>query len=251
MEYYDLTGVDKDAALGTGALIFGGKMNSFKSLTKKEWLLWSVSEIVVIISNILTGDIDLVNLFATVIGVTALIFIAKGDVLGQILILIFSVLYAITACRFHYWGEMITYLFMSAPSAVAAIVSWLRNPYEKGKNVVKIHKLKPWETVLMCVLTLFMTVAFYFILKYFKTPNLLVSTLSVLTSFTASFLLFFRNSYYALAYAANDIVLIVLWVLATITDISYLPMILCFTMFLINDLYGFFSWKKRENEQGI
>ena len=103
----------------------------------------------------------------------------------------------------------------------------------------------------MCVLTLFMTVAFYFILKYFKTPNLLVSTLSVLTSFTASFLLFFRNSYYALAYAANDIVLIVLWVLATITDISYLPMILCFTMFLINDLYGFFSWKKRENEQGI
>lgn len=226
-------------------------MNSFKTLTKKEWLLWSISEVVVIISNILTGNIDLVNLFATVIGVTALIFVAKGDVFGQILILIFSILYAITACRFHYWGEMITYLFMSAPSSAATIVSWLRNPYEKGKNVVKIHKLRAWETVLMFVLTLFMTVVFYFILKYFKTPNLIVSTLSITTSFFASYLLFFRNSYYALAYAANDIVLIVLWVLATVADISYLPMIFCFVMFLINDLYGFISWKKREGEQGI
>ncbi len=226
-------------------------MKSFKSLTKREWLLWIVSEIVVIISNILTGNIDLVNLFATVIGVTALIFVAKGDVFGQILILIFSILYAITACRFHYWGEMITYLFMSAPSSAASIISWLRNPYEKGKSVVKIHKLKRWEIMLMCVLTLFVTVVFYFILKYFKTPNLIISTLSVTTSFFASYLLFFRNSYYALAYAANDIVLIVLWILATITDISYLPMIFCFVMFLINDLYGFISWKKREGEQGI
>ena len=226
-------------------------MNPFRNLTKKEWLLWSVSEVVVIISNILTGNIDLVNLFATVIGVTALIFIAKGDVFGQILILIFSVLYAITACRFHYWGEMITYLCMSAPSAAAAIISWLRNPYEKGKSVVKIHRLKLWENVMMYVLTLLVTVIFYFILKYFNTPNLIVSTLSVTTSFFASYLLFFRNSYYALAYAANDIVLIVLWILATVSDISYLPMIFCFVMFLINDLYGFISWKRREGEQGI
>ena len=226
-------------------------MKPFKSLTKREWLLWSISEVVVIISNILTGNIDLVNLLATVIGVTALIFIAKGDVFGQILILVFSILYAITACRFHYWGEMITYVFMCVPAAVAAIISWLRNPYEKGKNVVKIHRLRPWENVMMYVLTLLVTVIFYFILKYFNTPNLIVSTLSITTSFFAAYLLFFRNSYYALAYAANDIVLIVLWTLATITDISYLPMIFCFVMFLINDLYGFISWKKREGEQGI
>lgn len=233
------------------AMLFGGIMNSFKTLTKKEWLLWSISEAVVIASNIISGKIDIVNLMATVIGVTALIFVAKGDVLGQVLTLIFSALYAIASWRFHYWGEMITYLGMSAPSAAAAIVSWLKNPYEKGKNVVKIHRLKAWETALMIVLTIAVTTVFYFILGYLKTPNLWVSTVSVTTSFLASYLLFFRNSYYALAYAANDIVLIILWILATISDISYLPMIFCFVMFLLNDLYGFISWKKREGEQGI
>ena len=48
-----------------------------------------------------------------------------------------------------------------------------------------------------------------------------------------------RSPYYALFYSFNDIVLIVLWTLATITDIGYLPMILCFVIFLVNDIYGF------------
>ncbi len=226
-------------------------MNPFKNLTRKEWLLYILSVSVVAISNFLTGDIDPINLSATLLGVTALIFIAKGDVLGQILTVVFAVLYSITSCRFHYWGEMITYMGMSAPIAAMSVISWLRHPYEKGKNVVKIHKMTLKQISLMLLLTAMVTVLFYFILKYFKTPNLIISTISITTSFLASYLMFFRNSYYALAYAANDIVLITLWVLATLTDASYLPMILCFTMFFINDLYGFISWKKREKEQGI
>ena len=226
-------------------------MNPFKSLTKKEWLLYILSVLTVTVSNFLTGKIDPINLSATLVGVTALIFIAKGDVLGQILTVIFAVLYSITSCRFQYWGEMITYMGMTAPIASVSVISWLRHPYEKGKNVVKIHKMTAKQIGLMLFLTAAVTAFFYFILKHFSTPNLIISTVSITTSFLASYLMFFRNSYYALAYAANDIVLITLWVLATLSDVSYLPMILCFTMFFINDLYGFISWKKREKEQGL
>ena len=90
---------------------------------------------------------------------------------------------------------------------------------------------------------------FYFILAALETPNLFFSTLSVTTSFAASALTFLRSPFYALAYAANDVVLIVLWVLASITDISYLPMIICFAAFLINDIYGFINWTKMKNRQ--
>ncbi|MDE5995443.1 MAG: nicotinamide mononucleotide transporter family protein, partial [Eubacterium sp.] len=55
--------------------------------------------------------------------------------------------------------------------------------------------------------------------------------------------------YYAVAYAANDVVLIILWVLAAIDDISYLPMIICFVIFFINDLFGYVSWQKRKKLQ--
>jgi nicotinamide riboside transporter PnuC len=76
------------------------------------------------------------------------------------------------------------------------------------------------------------------------------STLSVTTSFLAVSLTALRSPYYALAYTANDIVLIVLWILASIQDIAYLPMILCFVMFMVNDLYGFLNWRRMRDRQG-
>ena len=223
--------------------------NPFSELKKGEWILWAISMSVVFISNIVTGDVNIITMLATLIGVTALIFVARGDVWGQILTVVFSVLYSITSLKFHYYGEIITYLGMSAPIAFMSIISWLKNPYKKGKNEVKIRHLKASDVALCVTLTIFVTVTFYFVLRVLETPNLIVSTVSITTSFLASYLMFMRNSYYALAYAANDIVLIVLWIFATIESITYLPMIACFTIFLINDIYGFMSWKLREKKQ--
>lgn len=58
-----------------------------------------------------------------------------------------------------------------------------------------------------------------------------------------------RSSYYALVYASNDIVLVVLWVLASVENLAYIPVAVNFLIFFINDMYGFTSWKKRELRQ--
>lgn len=224
-------------------------MNPFRDLTKQEWVLWIISFAIVTVSNIMTGDVNLIKLAATDIGVTALIFIAKGNVWGQILVVIFSILYAMTSYDFRYYGEMITYLGMTAPIAVMSIVSWLRNPYEAERNVVEINKLSVKQTVCMWVLAAVATALFGVILTALNTPNLFFSVVSVTTSFLASYMMLFRSSWYAVAYAANDAVLIILWILATMEDIGYLPMILCFVTFFVNDLYGFVSWKIREKKQ--
>ena len=44
-------------------------------------------------------------------------------------------------------------------------------------------------------------------------------------------------------------VLIVLWTLAAAENTSHLSVIICFVMFLVNDLYGFVSWKRMEKRQ--
>ncbi len=223
--------------------------NPFKELKKCEWLLWAVSVIVVSISILLSPGVSFFTLSASLVGVTALIFLARGDVWGQLLSVIFGILYAVTSLEYHYYGEAITYLGMTVPSALASAVSWLRHPYKDNLNEVKIHRLSRLQKQLLIPLTLAVTAAFYFILRALSTPNLLISTLSIATSFIASYLTFFRNPYYAVAYAANDIVLIILWVLAAIENPAYIPMILCFVMFFVNDIYGFISWKLREKIQ--
>ena len=214
-----------------------------------EWALWACSTIVITLSYILGGDFYILTLIASLVGVSSLIFIAKGNVVGQFLIILFSVLYGIVSLKFRYYGEMITYVFMSLPSAVVACITWLKNPSEQGKAEVKIAKMTKGKFLFLCLASATVTLLFYFILRYFDTPNLLLSTLSVATSFFAASLLIFRSPYYALAYGANDIVLIGLWVLASMQSLSYLPMVFCFLTFLVNDCYGFLSWKKREKRQ--
>lgn len=223
--------------------------NPFKEMKKREWILWVSSMIIVAVSNVLTGDVHGITLLATLTGMTALIFIARGDVWGQVLTVAFSLMYAAASLEFRYYGEMITYLGMTAPIAVFSIVSWLRNPYETGKNEVKIHKLSQKQKLLLGFLTVLVTIVFYFILRALDTPNLVFSTISITTSFLASSLMLCRSSFYALAYGANDMVLIVLWSLAAAENIKYLPMIVCFFMFLVNDIYGYISWKMREKKQ--
>ena len=58
-----------------------------------------------------------------------------------------------------------------------------------------------------------------------------------------------RSTYFALAYAANDLVLIALWLLASEQNRGYLSVAVCFAAFLLNDLYGFFNWCKMEAQQ--
>lgn len=224
-------------------------MKICSKLTKTEFLLWFISEIIIVLSFLFVTDKDYLTLFASMIGAFALIYVAKGEPLGQIVTVIFSVVYSVISFKFHYYGEMITYLGMTAPIAVMSAVSWLRNPYKKDRAEVKISKLSAKSACIMLLLTIAVTVAFYFILRYFNTANLAVSTISIATSFLASYLMLLRNPFYAVAYAANDIVLIVLWVLASINNIQYLPMIICFVIFFINDIFGFVSWQKRKKQQ--
>ncbi len=217
--------------------------------SKAEIILWSVSVFLIILSFLIFDRSNFLTLCASLIGVTSLIFCAKGNPFGQILMIIFSIIYGIISYSFSYYGEMITYLGMTLPMSVFSLVTWLKNPYENNKSEVKVNKLKEKDIQLMVICTFAVTIAFYFILKHFNTANIFPSTISVTTSFIAAFLTFKRSPFFALAYAMNDIVLIVLWVLATKEDISYISVIICFVVFLFNDLYGFFNWLRMQKRQ--
>lgn len=90
---------------------------------------------------------------------------------------------------------------------------------------------------------------FYFILSALDTANVIPSTISVTTSFLAVYLSFRRSPFFALAYAANDIVLVVLWVLASVENAKYISVVVCFGAFFANDFYGFANWRKMKKRQ--
>ena len=227
-----------------------GKVRSLIGhFTKGEIILWIGSVLLIAVSFVIFDRENYLTLTASLIGATSLIFCAKGNPIGQALIIVFGVFYGIISYSFAYYGEMITYLGLTAPMAVVALVSWLRNPYNGNRAQVKVNSIKGREIPFMLAITAAVTVVFYFVLGYFHTANLTVSTFSVTTSFIAVYLTFRRSPFFALAYAANDAVLIVLWVLAAVEDVSYLSVVVCFVIFLANDIYGFVNWLRMRKRQ--
>ena len=214
----------------------------FGSLKRFDYFLYGLSVIIILISNTIIQTQNLSYTFTVLIGLIALIYTAKAHVLGQIFMVIFSILYSLIALNFDYYSEFITYGFMTLPMSVVALVSWMKHPSETHPNQVKTAQLKRIDWLFLVLITFVVTLIFGFVLYLLKTPNLMFSILSITTSFVAVYLTYRRSQYYAIAYATNDLVLVALWGYATFVKISYLPLLICFSLFFIYDLYGFIHW---------
>ena len=219
----------------------------FPKFTKFEIGLWVVSVVTMTLGFIVAKQ-GVLHFIASLVGVTGLIFHAKANVVGPAMLVVFATLYGIISIQNKYYGEMITYLFMSAPMEIVSIVEWLKHPHQESAEV-EICQLGKRKAVMLAIATAVIAVAFYFILSALNTASIWVSTLSVTTSFLAAALTYFRNPYYAVGYVFNDIVLIILWVIACGNDVSNVVMVACFVMFLANDLYAFINWQKMQRRQ--
>ena len=216
---------------------------------KGELMLWGASVVLIVLSFLLFDRENSLTLIASLVGVTSLILNAKGNPIGQLLMVLFSILYGMISLSFRYYGEMLTYLGMTMPMAVLSLISWLRHPYAGNRAQVKVNTLGKKELLAMLGSCAAVTVLFYFILRGFHTANLFFSTLSVSTSFLAAYLTLRRSPLFALGYAANDIVLLILWGMASAVQARYIPVVVCFAAFLCNDIYGYISWEKMRRRQ--
>ncbi len=115
--------------------------NFLKSLAPVEWFIWIFSIVSIVSCFCAFKNTQYLYLAGSLIGATALIFVSKGNPIGQFLTIVFSVFYGIIAFSFKYYGEMITYLGMSAPIALWAFIAWLRNPYHGKKSEVRVNTL--------------------------------------------------------------------------------------------------------------
>ena len=230
---------------------FGFLGKSIKSLQIREWIIWIGSIVLISVAFAFSSGRGVFQYIASVVGATSLIFIAKGNLLGQFIAIIFSLMYGVISFFEQYYGEMITYLGLTMPMAIFSIVTWLKNPYKGDNTTVTVNSISAKECAFMLVLGAAITVGFYFILSALNTANIWVSTLSIYTSFIPMYLTMRRSPFYALGYALNDIVLIVLWVVASVGDLSNLSMVACFVVFLANDLYALYNWIRMEKQQKL
>lgn len=132
-----------------------------RSRIRFDAVLFSVSCLLIISSFLIFDRRIFITLAASLFGVSSLMLTAKGNPLGQLFMIIFSLLYGIISLGFSYYGEMITYLGMTAPMAVLSLISWLKNPFNGRRSEVKVGHLGRREIPLMFALATVVTLGFF------------------------------------------------------------------------------------------
>ena len=222
--------------------------NPFEGMKVIEYIFWIVPIIAIVVAFVLTKQKDYLSLATSILGITSVIFVAKGHNFGQIIALAYAITYGILAYITHYYGELIISALLYMPVAVFAIISWIRHSYKNTSEVevVKIGSKQIIETVIVAIGA---TIASFFILRALNTPNLIVSTISITASSAAGYLVIRRSPFYALAYAINDLILIILWGMAAYKDPQYIPLSISFVGFFACDTYGLINWLKMRKKQ--
>ena len=223
-------------------------MKIFKDWTNFEKVLLFGSILIVGITGIVFKS-DLLTVSCSLVGIVTALLLAKGKNLGQVFGLLITILYSIVSFKNKYYGEVLIYALLMLPMYIIGIITWINHKNEKT-NSVEINSIKKKEWVIVSCVFILVFVGIYFLLKYFNTNELIVSTISVLASLFAVYLQIRRSKYSFSFYILNDIILIFLWGIPVIHGNYVLfPMLLNPTINLINDIYGFYNWKKTENIQ--
>lgn len=225
---------------------------------KKIFKNWNWFEIIFLVVSLLTittcfifaKDKNILSFIASMLGIVSVIMVAKGLVVAPFFCIVSNILYAVLSLTQRFYGESIIYFCLMIPINIGTIITWLKHKNSKNSDVVQVNKLKKVEYLAVLGVALVSTVAFYFLLKAINTNELIVSTLSLIFSLVAAYLSFRRCKFYALAFLIDDVIQIVMWGLAiNASGIAFLPTLICFALYLINDIYALFHWIREEKNQ--
>ena len=218
----------------------------FKDWTKFEIALLLSSIIIVVISGIFTKS-NLLTISCSITGILCALTQAKGKVISQFIGLLLVLLYSVLSFQNRYYGEVLIYIFIMLPLFVGGIISWIKNVNRETDTVNK-NELKRVEWIMLTIVASITFIGLYYLLKYFNTSQLFVSTLSMITSLFATYLVARRSKYGFLFYMGNDIIMLILWGLPVVLgNLTLIPMMVNPIINFINDTYGWKSWNKREN----
>ena len=225
--------------------------NAIKYFTPLEWGLWLGGMAIIAIGFSVGAEKNALSLISALFGVSCVIFNAKGSVWGQVIAIAFALTYSAFAYLNRYYGEALIYIFLMLPIHIASIIMWIKNRNADAEHMeVRINRLRPAEYGFFALGAAAATTAFYFLLQWLNTDNLIVSTLSLVASLGAAYLMLRRCEYFSLCFIANDVILLVLWSMK-IPEIgsAVVPSLISFALYLVNDSYSFISWKKIKRRQ--
>ena len=224
-------------------------MNKLSKISLFEKLWFSFFSIAGILCLIFIRPFDLQLVFGVVsffLYMFSSNLTANGNKFGMLIALISSVLYCINCFFFKVYGEILINLLVYWPIYVFSFVSFKKNTNEQNKNdeFLEVKKLSILKIILLFLLLAVGTVALYFLFTFIGSAFALVNAVSIVSFLISMIIRMFRYIEFWWFDFIGNFFNVILWVLASTTDLSSLPMVLSTVSCIFNGVYGYIIWKK-------
>lgn len=191
-----------------------------------------------------------VGLIASLTGMLCVVLVAKGKISNYYFGIINVMLYAYIAFNSKYYGEVMLNILYFLPMQIIGIYYWKKNTNrQKTKDDVRVKHLKPNEKLLWAILSILGVYLYGLILQYLGGNLPFIDSSSTVLSVIAMILMVKRVSEQWILWIIIDIVSIYMWFHVLLEGGNDISMLVMWTAYLVNAIYGYYNWKKMEKKQ--
>jgi nicotinamide mononucleotide transporter len=190
-----------------------------------------------------------IGLTASISGMICVVLVAKGKISNYYFGFVNIVAYAYVAYQNKYYGDFMLNAYFYFPMQFVGLYFWIKNRNKsKTKDDVSVSYLGLKEKLLWLIVSIIAIIDYGIYLQHIGGRLPFVDSTTTVLSIVATILMTRRVTEQWLLWIIVDVVSIYMWVYRIIQGSSDISMIVMWTAFLVNAIYGYYNWRKLEKE---
>lgn len=229
-------------------------MNNLSKFLKEEcsgWKKWEViwlifANLVILGVSAYLGD-NALGIITSMTGVTCVILVGKGKMSNYIFGTVNVLLYALTAWKARYYGDVMLNLLYYFPTNIIGWFVWVRH-VDKESNEVYKERMTVKQDIIVTLISIIGIFAYSYILKLLGGNLPLVDSMSTVLSIVAQILMIKRYTEQWIVWIVVDVVSVIMWIAALFGEGQSIAVLMMWAVYLANAIIMFVKWYKESKK---
>jgi nicotinamide mononucleotide transporter len=217
------------------------------SLWEKGWLL--VSTIMILVASFIWKD-SWYGVVASLSGIWCVVLVAKARVFNYIPGIINAIFYAYVAYQWQLYGEVMLNAFYFLPMQFVGFHIWTKKENLKDADTVKTKKMTGGARMYLFLITTILIIAYGAVLDKIGGRTPYIDSMSTVLSVVAMLLMAKLYVEQWVLWIIVDVVTIIMWInVVFVEGGNDIALLIMWTAYLINAVYGLKVWTKQNRIQ--
>jgi nicotinamide mononucleotide transporter len=189
-----------------------------------------------------------IGLTASLTGMICVVLTAKARISSFYFGLVNILTYSYVAYQSAYYGDVMLNMLYFLPMTFIGIYYWKKNLRADKKGEVIVRRLK-WRTkAIWFFISICFSLAYGLILLLIKGTLPFIDSTTTVFSIIATIMLNKRLTDQWFYWILVDVLSLVMWIYILVTTQGDVSMLVMWSAFLVNAIYGYYNWRKLEKK---